>query len=148
METCILCKKDLTRPGGTSWSLNRYYGISGNFCCNCYEKVSHDSNGKPKHPRALKIARAKLGLDLRVVCAALRHNSGEILCGPRHFDGIMQARIAFDPFGHWRAAEQGFVDQRGNFLTREQAYLVAKAAGQIIRRCGGDEGTLFSENLY
>lgn len=33
-------------------------------------------------------------------------------------------------------------------MTREEAHEVAKAAGQIIRRCGGDEHKLYSENLY
>jgi hypothetical protein len=44
--------------------------------------------------------------------------------------------------------EQGFIDQFGVFMTREEAYVVAKAAGQIKYRCGGDDGVLFSENLY
>jgi hypothetical protein len=50
--------------------------------------------------------------------------------------------------GDGRATEQGFIDQFGVFMTREEAYEVAKAAGQIKYRCGGDEGRLFSENLY
>lgn len=44
--------------------------------------------------------------------------------------------------------EQGFIDQRGNFLGRQEAWQVAQAAGQIIRRVGGDTeagGTLYSE---
>ena len=48
-------------------------------------------------------------------------------------------------------SESGFVDNRGNFLTRTEAWKVAEAAGQILYRCGGDEtngGTLYSENLY
>ena len=44
--------------------------------------------------------------------------------------------------------EQGFVDQRGEFLTREEAHSIALAEDQIRRRCGDDERTLFSENLY
>ena len=45
--------------------------------------------------------------------------------------------------------EQGFIDNFGNFLTREEAWLVAKAAGQVIKVCGGNgSGKLFSENLY
>ena len=43
---------------------------------------------------------------------------------------------------------QGFIDQRGNFLTREEAWIVAEASGQIIRRVGGDGKKLYSENLY
>lgn len=44
--------------------------------------------------------------------------------------------------------KQGFVDDTGHFLSRAQALKVAKAAGQIIRRCGGDNHELFSENLW
>ena len=47
-----------------------------------------------------------------------------------------------------RPWEQGFIDQRGEFMTREEAHKVATESGQIIRRCGGDDGRLFSENLY
>jgi hypothetical protein len=47
--------------------------------------------------------------------------------------------------------DQGFLDQHGVFLSRTEAWKVAEAAGQILRRVGGDDangGTLFSENLY
>jgi hypothetical protein len=30
--------------------LNSYYGITGNFCPVCRDKVSHDSNRNPNHP--------------------------------------------------------------------------------------------------
>jgi hypothetical protein len=43
---------------------------------------------------------------------------------------------------------QGFLDQWGEFMTREEAHGVATRQRQILRRCGGDEGRLFSENLY
>jgi hypothetical protein len=47
---------------------------------------------------------------------------------------------------------QGFVDQHGVYMTREEAYRVAEAAGQIAypERCGrGLEGPkLYSEGLY
>jgi hypothetical protein len=44
--------------------------------------------------------------------------------------------------------EQGFIDQLGVFLTRQEAFAIASERGQIKRRVGGDEGKLFSENLY
>jgi hypothetical protein len=57
--------------------------------------------------------------------------------------------------------ECGFIDQHQVFLTRAEAWKVADAAGQIRRPSGfernynnqrrpnvGDEGLLFSENLY
>jgi hypothetical protein len=48
----------------------------------------------------------------------------------------------------WKLAEQGFVDQIGTFMTREEAWIVAENAGQILYRVGGDGTKLFSENLY
>jgi hypothetical protein len=48
----------------------------------------------------------------------------------------------------WGDAQQGFVDQFGAFHSRESALNIATKAGQIFRRCGGDEKQLFSENLY
>jgi hypothetical protein len=43
--------------------------------------------------------------------------------------------------------EQGFIDQFCNFLTREEAYVIAKANGQIINP-GHETDKLYSENLY
>ena len=86
----------------------------------------------------------------RVVCAANRYGDDLLLLGARHWDKQMHAMA--DKIGFKRAdyerEEQGFIDQYGVFMTRQEAWAVAKAAGQIIRRCGGDEGCLYSENLY
>lgn len=84
----------------------------------------------------------------RVVCAAIRNSSGQIICSARHFDALMHLQINEQIHGGWKFAEQGFIDQHGAFLSREEAWLVAEAAGQIIRRVGGDGVRLFSENLY
>jgi len=85
-----------------------------------------------------------------VVCAAIRSASGDLICAPRHFDETMrqQIRLSVRLEGDWKTAEQGFVDQYGEFLSREEAYIVALSEGQIVRRCGGDKGKLYSENLY
>lgn len=91
----------------------------------------------------------------RVVCAANRHG-GYLLIGARHWDAQMRAQAQnvpehIHPFhADW---EQGFIDQYEKFMTREEAWLVAEAAGQIRYRCGGDMssegvGKLYSENLY
>lgn len=83
----------------------------------------------------------------RVVCAANRKRfTGEVVLGLRHWDAFMKK---LDTEGD--PVDQGFVDSRGTFLSRTAAWKVAYAAGQIIRRVGGDEadgGTLYSENLY
>jgi len=87
----------------------------------------------------------------RIVCAAMRDKElGQVILGVRHFDPIMRARVHenFEKKGTSTTWTQGFVDNKGQFLTRKEAWPIAVAAGQIIRRCGGDEGCLYSENLY
>ena len=85
----------------------------------------------------------------RVVCAAVLYEGGLMLVGARHYDATM--RDQFHRYGLKSAeseAAQGFIDQWGVFMTREEAHKVASEQGQIRHRCGGDEGRLFSENLY
>lgn len=88
----------------------------------------------------------------RIVCAANRCNeTGQVILGIRHYDAFIRDQISTSHGFKSEGAEQGFVDQRGKFLTRTEAWVVASLAGQIIRRVGGDDmngGTLYSENLY
>lgn len=84
----------------------------------------------------------------RVVCAAMRSAEGIVICSPRHYDRICHELHPHIAFLNWSGAEQGFVDQFGAFLSREEAWKVALEAGQIIRRVGGDGERLYSENLY
>lgn len=85
----------------------------------------------------------------RVVCAANRDKkSGLIVCGARHYDTVMQPQIVLLGCTQFGDMEQGFIDQWGVFMTREEAWVVAEAANQIIRRVGGDGKKLYSENLY
>lgn len=85
----------------------------------------------------------------RVVCAALKDANGRIVTGARHFDSVMMEQIKRGPaVDDWRGADQGFIDQKGNYLTREEAHVIASANKQILRRVGSDECSLFSENLY
>lgn len=87
----------------------------------------------------------------RVVCAAIRRkDDGAMVCSARHFDAAMHSQIegSFYMRHQWQEAEQGFIDQFGVFMSRKEAWIVANAAGQVIRRVGGDDGCLYSENLY
>jgi hypothetical protein len=102
----------------------------------------------------------------RIVCAAQRHRDGRIVCGARHFDDLMwQQILQMTPAAwqslkisneappveaqHWsRFSRSGFVNQFCEFLTREEAWLVAEAAGQIIRDRDWMTGRLHSEHLY
>lgn len=92
-----------------------------------------------------------------VVCAACKYGD-LILCGARHFSPAMCSQldkiredglIEMDNLGR---AEQGFVDQYDVFMSREEAYEVALAAGQLNTRRSKSSNpgskTLFSEDLY
>lgn len=86
-----------------------------------------------------------------LVCAAIRKD-GLIIAGPRHFDKTMRSTMiaieGFDGRMKWKTAEQGFIDQMGDFYTREEAFKLAKENGQFKRRGDAAEGILFSEDLY
>lgn len=94
----------------------------------------------------------------RIVCAALRHSvTGTIIVGPRHFDRTMHLQIErCGGSAHWKEGftEQGFIDQFGEFHSRDVGWLIAREASQIWRLCGSQESRdaldeeLFSENLY
>jgi hypothetical protein len=82
-----------------------------------------------------------------VVCAAIKVGN-VLLCGARHCDSVMWAQA--DAAGiSMKDSSQGFIDQFGDFLTREGAMQIVKQNGQPfdIDRNRGDS-VLFSEGLY
>lgn len=86
-------------------------------------------------------------MDRRIVCAANKWDDGTIIIGVRHWDKFMHKQA--DAYGiSSKKHEQGFIDQYGVFMTREEALELALKNGQRIRRCGGDSKELYSENLY
>lgn len=94
----------------------------------------------------------------KVLCAANAYFNpdGSIIvsvCGRRHWDTIMHSQVScFDEY-LWNCIQkteiQGFIDTDGNFLTREEAFIIATENNQIIHKCGSEHtGKLYSENLY
>ncbi len=94
----------------------------------------------------------------------MRMDDGLIVTGIRHFSPEMRTvlrRLYPDPpkwawalrlLGinvpyHLRVVDQGFVDQYGTFLSREEAWIIAEREGQI-REVVSTPGTLYSECLY
>lgn len=89
----------------------------------------------------------------RLVCAANLYSDGTMILGSRHFDEQMRkTMMAINPdINHWKKLghEQGFMDKRCQFHSREDAWVIAEEAGQIWDRdATHKEGYLFSENLY
>lgn len=93
----------------------------------------------------------------RVVCAAIRASDGEVMIGIRHYGPDMhrqiEQRVDGAKFRYRLDVDQGFVDQDGVFMGREEAYDVAFTAGQITNpaACGlspFDGPRLYSEGLY
>lgn len=83
----------------------------------------------------------------RVVCAANLFLCGTIILGARHWDPLMhQQAKAYGLRGG--NEDQGFIDQWRVFMTREEAWIVAEEAGQIVYRGNWGDGVLYSENLY
>lgn len=83
-----------------------------------------------------------------VVCAANRNReSNRIICGARHWDNIMRSqKRENETFNGW---DQGFINQFGEFLTRDEAWTIAVEQNQIRSLCyEGQNSRLYSENLY
>jgi hypothetical protein len=86
-----------------------------------------------------------------VVCAANRSKCGIVVCGARHWDALMHRVVdSIERGGQRLKWEQGFIDQFGTFLTREEAMIVVRESGQPFseERNGGAGKELFSEGLY
>jgi hypothetical protein len=83
-----------------------------------------------------------------IVCAAVRNQKGIIVPGPRHFDETMVKVLDCLEDGcdaeKW---QQGFIDQHGQFYSREEAWDLAEANQQIVRELPVT-GKLYSEHLY
>lgn len=88
----------------------------------------------------------------RIVCAAIKAEDGDLLLGIRHYSNDMVEQIDNRTDGykfyHRNGDDQGFVDQDGVYLTRDEAYIVAKEAGQIVYDLGFSNNKLYSEHLY
>lgn len=94
-------------------------------------------------------------LNIRIVSAASRNELGEVISSPRHYDLFFHSIVRTLPkekqdlwYVKSSTVEQGFIDQFGNFLSRNEAWKIAEANGQIIRDHDKCPGKLFSEHIY
>ena len=96
-----------------------------------------------------------------ILAAAIKYYIEEtgkevVLCGARHGDIFIQIEaLGFEPHKGYEEIEQGFIDHKNNFLTREEAFEHAKMCGQLCekiiydRENGGVGGKkMISEDLW
>lgn len=75
-----------------------------------------------------------------ILAAAIKYHidktdSDVVLCGARHGDVFVQLeQLGFEPRKGYQEIEQGFIDHKNNFLTREEAYEHAKCVVRYVRR--------------
>lgn len=84
--------------------------------------------------------------ELRKVSMAACIVQGHLVVGNRHFCPIMRLqldRLGIKDYRGCHGDNQGFIDQWGIYMTREEAWVVAERAGQIVNRYS--DGILFSE---
>lgn len=92
-------------------------------------------------------------MESRIVCAANMLEDGTIIVGARHFDHLMHQQIQnylkVNGIKNINSSKtiQGFIDQFGTFYDREESYVIAERANQIIRD-HDVVGKLYSEHLY
>ena len=60
---CRGCGVGKHQHRGQWWSLNNYYGITGNFCSDCYDKLARDGHGEPRNPKENLMMLLKLSVD-------------------------------------------------------------------------------------
>jgi len=86
-----------------------------------------------------------------IACAAIRCPHGRVFSLPqpaRHHNVIWHMVDEYGYRGHEVGPDyQGFVTSAGRYVDREEAWRIAKAAGQI-KRVTGSEGALFSEDMW
>lgn len=102
-------------------------------------------------------------VERRIVCAANRFTFADgtqlVVTGVRHWDPLMHAQVGVMSKQSWMdmvREEQGFVDNKTQFLSREEAWVVAQEADQILTLVGSQHllrsddpsNKLYSENLY
>lgn len=99
-----------------------------------------------------------------ILCSAIHYDDGEInirrtcknypktgivICGYRHPDiiGILPTNNSLRNDGKEYKCTQGFITSEGRFVNREEAYLIAKKADQLLNDFEG-KSKLFSEDIY
>lgn len=83
---------------------------------------------------ALKAATPKPQAGERLVAAASRTPEGRVFTGPTHGEAMNEATSKLGKEIFWREADQGFLTSTGRFVSRKEAYKIAKEMGPMDTR--------------
>lgn len=124
---------------------------NGVYVSDAFDDFTFDTFKQHKQYEYFKGLYAKGGFNPQhVVAAACRSADHSIvLVSARHWDGLMRQQstvLGLDKLD-FPIGEQGFIDQYGNYLSREKAASIVTQNKQALRTpiCGR---SLYSENLY
>lgn len=95
---------------------------------------------------------------IKIICSAIYYDDGKkreympkniergiVVCGRRHHNCF---RILLEIFKHYPlSVVQGFLTTDDRFVTREEAFYIARNAGQLINNCT-ETHVLTSEDLW
>jgi len=91
----------------------------------------------------------------RIIVTAANKVGNLIIPGVRHHDSVMRKlydALGLDDIKTYKIEEQGFIDQYGQFVTREDARIIFDANKQISKRNDGqapnDPKLLYSEDIH
>lgn len=118
-----------------------------------FSQVKGNDIGDTMVPLYTRDLPAEGAWERRVVAAANKYGD-VIVVADRHHSRFMNSQLKIlkeaGVIKSTHTREQGFIDNQGNFLTREEACVVAREAGQInqVRLKTNPFHELFSEDLY
>jgi len=104
------------------------------------ENTNEESNADNWYPLLSAVNKVEY-TDVKIVEAAIKQND-IVYTGRRHHNVIESMKGEYDG----NIATQGFIDNRGNFLTRSEAAHIALNTGQIDKLKWPP--LLYSEDLY
>jgi hypothetical protein len=155
--------------------LGHYHTVEYCIGCGRIKDIGINTDDNIKWLNIIPLSLNHLGYgkhNWKIVAAAHRSKvSGMVIVGVRHFDHHIRAMafaIGGTPIGKcvdfekhvgndntmvfpedWKFSDQGFVDNFGTYIDREQGWIIASIAKQIIARGFGGDGTyLYSENIH
>lgn len=110
----------------------------------CFEPLTWMDGEQYNRRRIVSAANKYVLTDGRqIVVPCVRHSSREL-----HANLALLKEVGLLKRGVCFPDNQGFIDQYGNWWSREEAFIIATAANQVNMDRNGSDDELYSEGLY